>query len=135
MKASADVQKARRSALLQVRSAGPVSVLTNHPVKERKLGRSIRFSEMKRDALLTHSSAYLLHDRLPMASDHAVRDACQSCGSILTPSMQPRHTSQLGRHLVGTAGELPCNSGCTKLRWDRAPLMRSFVLSCMALIG
>ncbi len=128
MKASADVYKTRRSALLQLRSAGPVNALAQHPAKERKLGRSISFGEIKRDALLTHSSAYLVHDRLPMASDHAVRDACQSCGSILTPSTQPRETSQLGAHLVGMAAELPCNSGCTKPRLDRAPLMRSFGL-------
>ena len=107
-----------------MRSAGPVRALAHHPVKERKLGRSIRFGNIERDALLTHSSAYLLHNRLPMASDYAVRDACQSCGSILTPSTQPREASQLGAHLVGMAAELPCNSGCTKLRWDRAPLMR-----------
>ena len=87
------------------------------------------------NALLTHSAAYLLHDRLPMASDHAVRDACQSCGSILTPSTQPQETSQLGPRLVGMAAELPCNSGCTKPRWDRAPLMQSSVLLWMALIG
>ena len=118
-----------------MRSAGPVSALAHHPIKERKLGRSIRFGEMKWDALLTHSSAYLLHDRLPMASNHAVRDACQSYDSILTPSTQPRGTSQLGAHLVGMAAELPCTSGCTKPRWDRAPLMRSFVLLWTALIG
>ena len=110
MKASADVYKFRRSALLQLRSAGPVNALAQHPAKERKLGRSICFGEIKRDALLTHSSAYLVHDCLPMASDHAVRDACQSCGSILTPSTQPRETSQLGAHLVGMAAELPCKA-------------------------
>ena len=95
----------RVDALLQVRSTGPVNALTHQPIKGRKFGGGIRFGEMERDALLAHGAAYLLHDRLHTASDYAVMDACQSCGSILTPFTQPRETSQLGAHLVGTAGE------------------------------
>ncbi|CAL5224064.1 g6689 [Coccomyxa viridis] len=89
----------------QVRSTGPVNALTHQPIKGRKFGGGIRFGEMERDALLAHGSAYLLHDRLHTSSDYAVLDACQSCGSILTPITQPRETSDLGAHLTSTSGD------------------------------
>ncbi len=90
---------------VQVRSTGPVNALTHQPIKGRKFGGGIRFGEMERDALLAHGSAYLLHDRLHTSSDYAVLDACQSCGSILTPITQPRETSGLGTHLTSTSGD------------------------------
>ena len=89
----------------QVRSTGPVNALTHQPIKGRKFGGGIRFGEMERDALLAHGSAYLLHDRLHTSSDYAVLDACQSCGSILTPITQPGETAALGKHLTSTIGD------------------------------
>ena len=89
---------------IQVRSTGPVNALTHQPIKGRKFGGGIRFGEMERDALLAHGSAYLLHDRLHMSSDYAVLDACQTCGSILTPITQPRETAALGTHLASSSG-------------------------------
>lgn len=98
--------KAYHALSLQVRSTGPVNALTHQPIKGRKFGGGIRFGEMERDALLAHGSAYLLHDRLHTSSDYAVMDACQSCGSILTPTIQPRETAALGAHIASPSGEV-----------------------------
>jgi len=66
----------------QVRTDGPVNILTHQPVKGRKRGGGIRFGEMERDALLAHGTAYLLKDRLLNCSDLHRSWLCSGCGNI-----------------------------------------------------
>ena len=69
----------------QVRSTGAINQLTRQPIKGRKKGGGIRLGEMERDALLSHGTAFLLHDRLMMCSDRHVAHCCGRCGGVLTP--------------------------------------------------
>lgn len=69
----------------QVRTTGPIDILTHQPVQGRKRQGGIRFGEMERDALLAHGTSFLLQDRLMNCSDRTVGQVCTKCGSILSP--------------------------------------------------
>ena len=56
---------------VQVRTTGPIDILTHQPVKGRKRAGGIRFGEMESDSLLAHGSSFLLQDRLLNCSDRS----------------------------------------------------------------
>ncbi|KAK7111027.1 DNA-directed RNA polymerase I subunit RPA2-like [Littorina saxatilis] len=68
----------------QVRTTGPVDPLTQQPVKGRKRMGGVRFGEMERDALISHGTSFLLHDRLFNCSDKCSSYLCKGCGSLLS---------------------------------------------------
>ncbi|KAL9622874.1 MAG: hypothetical protein Q9160_002800 [Pyrenula sp. 1 TL-2023] len=68
----------------QVRTTGPVNVMTGQPVKGRARGGGVRVGEMERDSLLAHGAAYLLQDRLMNCSDMTKAWMCRVCGSFLS---------------------------------------------------
>jgi len=72
----------------QVRSLGPIDVLTGQPNKGRKRGGGVRFGEMERDSLLSHGTSYLLQDRIFHGSDRTRCYICRQCGNILSPIVQ-----------------------------------------------
>ena len=70
----------------QVRSTGPINVLTRQPIKGRKKGGGIRFGEMERDSFIAHGTAFLMQDRLMNCSDKHTAYVCKTCGSLLGPT-------------------------------------------------
>merc|ERR1712110_1259948 len=72
----------------QVRSQGPVDMVTKQPIKGRRRGGGVRFGEMERDALLSHGSVFLLQDRLFHGSDKTRVKVCIKCGSLLSPRVK-----------------------------------------------
>ena len=72
----------------QVRATGTVNPLTRQPIKGRKKGGGIRLGEMERDSLLSHGTAFLLHDRLLNCSDRHIAFACRRCGDLLSPATE-----------------------------------------------
>ncbi|XP_076361964.1 RNA polymerase I subunit Rpl135 isoform X3 [Tachypleus tridentatus] len=72
----------------QVRTTGPIDMLTHQPVKGRKRAGGIRFGEMERDSLLAHGTSFLLQDRLFNCSDKSLAFVCTKCGSLLSPMFE-----------------------------------------------
>jgi DNA-directed RNA polymerase I subunit RPA2 len=81
----------------QVRATGPVNPLTRQPIKGRKKGGGIRLGEMERDSLLSHGTAFLLHDRLLNCSDKHTAYACCRCGDLLLPTTERSTTLSAGQ--------------------------------------
>jgi DNA-directed RNA polymerase I subunit RPA2 len=84
----------------QVRATGQVNALTRQPIKGRKKGGGIRLGEMERDSLLSHGTAFLLHDRLLNCSDKHVTYACRRCGDLLSPTTEKSSVLSAGQTAI-----------------------------------
>ncbi|CAB0043496.1 unnamed protein product [Trichogramma brassicae] len=83
----------------QVRSTGPIDILTRQPIKGRRKGGGVRFGEMERDALISHGCSFLLQDRLFNCSDKATVVACKKCGTLIGPIVEQITTDSGYREL------------------------------------
>ncbi|XP_002742157.1 DNA-directed RNA polymerase I subunit RPA2-like [Saccoglossus kowalevskii] len=91
----------------QVRTTGPIDILTHQPVKGRKRAGGIRFGEMERDALLSHGTSFLLQDRLFHCSDSSTTQLCTKCGSF-QGIIQQKKSALLEGSSVNSSGHWYC---------------------------
>ncbi|KRY46935.1 DNA-directed RNA polymerase I subunit RPA2 [Trichinella britovi] len=95
----------------QVRATGTVDLLTKQPVQGRKRGGGIRFGEMERDSLISHGTAFLLHDRLFDNSDKDYACLCTGCGRLISTNFKKfwnNGTHQAPNAVVSVTSRMIC---------------------------
>jgi len=117
----------------QVRSTGKVNDLTRQPIKGRKKGGGIRLGEMERDALLSHGTAFLLHDRLMNCSDRHVGYCCGRCGGVLSPQTRREEILSAGKTNDDMQLVMTCvDEGCRGLPESVEPVALPYVFKYLS---
>lgn len=70
------------SKKLQVRSRGPVTLLTHQPTEGKARLGGLRFGEMETNCLMGYGASALIKERLLVSSDRTVEQICSRCGMI-----------------------------------------------------
>jgi DNA-directed RNA polymerase beta subunit len=74
---------------VKFRNMGPVHLVTQQPVEDKKRFGGVKFGEMERGCMLAYGAAANLHERLFTLSDFSQMHICQACERVANVIMRP----------------------------------------------